>query len=190
MALAQHHGIPTRLLDWSRDPLKAAWFAASEAAASENKDGLLSVWALSIELLDMLHDEPKPFIVITAPSATNSNLRAQEGLFTLAKHVVADKSPIDRSPFDDLLRVSFEKYKVKAPGPWFHRVTLPRSQANQLAFDLTLEGVTRATLFPDFYGVVGTIKDAAKSQRDGPAAKRTKEHLESLVISYEGRINL
>jgi FRG domain-containing protein len=53
MALAQHHGIPTRLLDWSRHPLKAAWFAASEASESLEKEGLLSVWALSVELLDM-----------------------------------------------------------------------------------------------------------------------------------------
>jgi hypothetical protein len=190
MALAQHHGIPTRLLDWSRHPLKAAWFAASEAVASENKDGFLSVWALSIELLDMLRDEPKPFIVITVPSATNSNLRAQEGLFTLAKHIVSDKSPIDRSPFDDLLRTSFEKYKVKAPGPWFHRVTLPRVQAVQLAFDLSLEGITRATLFPDFYGVVGAIRDSAKWQKDGPGAQRAKGRLESLFISYQGSVNI
>src|SRR5207253_2988966 len=28
MALAQHHGVPTRLFDWSRHPLKAALFAA------------------------------------------------------------------------------------------------------------------------------------------------------------------
>jgi hypothetical protein len=113
----------------------------------------------------MLRDEPKPFTVINAPSATNSNLRAQEGLFTLAKHIVADDSPIDRTRFDDLLRASFEKYKVKAPGPWFHRVTLPRVQADQLAFDLELEGINRATLFPDFYGVVGAIKDSAKRQK-------------------------
>ncbi len=30
LALAQHYGCPTRLLDWSSEGLIAAWFAATE----------------------------------------------------------------------------------------------------------------------------------------------------------------
>lgn len=191
MALAQHLGVPTRLLDWSRHPLKAALFAAFGATEATDKSGRLSVWALAIEKLEMLSDEPKPFIVITAPSATNSNLRAQEGIFTLAKHITADDSPVDRRPFDEILRDSFQKYKLKSPGPWFHRVTLPQSEAEQLCFDLALEGIPRATLFPDFYGVVKAMKDAARWQsNDGPGAKRARKHLESFVISFQTTVNL
>lgn len=191
MALAQHHGLPTRLLDWSRNPLKAAWFAADEASKIEDKSGNLSVWALSIELLEVLKGEPKPFIIVTAPSATNSNLRAQEGVFTLGRHVLTDESPIDRTPFDELLRASFERYDVNAPGPWFHRVTLPKSQATELAFDLALEGITRAALFPDFYGVVQSIKDGIRWQKnDGPGARRAAQRLESFVLSHKSEISL
>jgi len=134
----------------------------------------------------MIDELPRPSIVITAPSATNSNLRAQEGLFTLARHIQCDETAIDRTPFDELLKASVAKYQVKAPGPWFHRVTLPRAEAANLEFGLALEGVTRATLFPDFYGVVRAMRDSVRwHSKNGPGGRRVAARIQGLSISYE-----
>nr|WP_324292426.1 FRG domain-containing protein [uncultured Tolumonas sp.] len=43
MALAQHHGIPTRLLDVTKNPITAAYFAASQSCKLSNSSGYLCV---------------------------------------------------------------------------------------------------------------------------------------------------
>jgi hypothetical protein len=78
LAFAQHHGIPTRLLDWSQRALVAAYFAAAEAVVVGGSEPL-AVWALNIE---MVHLYPQ-IRVVRMPGANSARLGAQRGLLEL-----------------------------------------------------------------------------------------------------------
>ena len=95
IALAQHYGVPTRLLDWTTQAFIAAFFAAEKASELlENKlaksSERLAIWAFYFPEFGRQDEESRRLGLIrtvTAPKATNTNLKAQQGLFTLLNSI-------------------------------------------------------------------------------------------------------
>ena len=81
LAIAQHNGLPTRLLDWSHNPLVAAFFAVT---ADPTQDGAL----YAIKYDRFVTDKFEPFqkndrIVLYQPTLNSPRLARQMGYFSL-----------------------------------------------------------------------------------------------------------
>jgi hypothetical protein len=173
LALAQHHGVATRLLDWSRLSTVAAYFAALGAAQALDlgtANERIAVWACHENILYLspwIEPEFRLVHLVTAPRSGNPNLHAQHGVFTLTTprgmtNDSADNDPFKAISFDMVLQRTFEHCSsvegnvftmmVLEAGPPLRKLTLPVAQAPRLLEHLDALGVSATTLFPGFEG--------------------------------------
>ena len=179
-ALAQHYGVPTRLLDWSRDINVAIYFAMSDYLQSkkdiEEKD-YMTIWALDGGLLNRRVDEC-PLKLIKPRYHFNPYLQAQRGVFTLwqvKRDEVLTSSPqtpnkinvvVNKEINDMSLEKLLQRHLDRNPNNYEEKIYLYqiniydiKEQIPILYSYLERMRVTAQYLFPGYKGIEREIKE-------------------------------
>ena len=150
LAIAQNHSLPTRLLDWTKNPLAALWFAVKEPSRNSNK---AVVWIFESKADDYFGEDDQaiinPFKIrrtfVFEPSHINPRIRAQEGIFTIHKFMERKGAflPLNKN-------INYKKRLT--------RILIEPFRFHDIRKELDRCGINSSSLFPDLEGVANRVR--------------------------------
>lgn len=170
LVVAQHHGVPTRLLDWSYSPLVAAHFATRSAVPGSpcviwrldwqriHEAYEISPLALRIEdvwklgqlggtdkftVWDLFQITDESFSFLIEPPSLDARISAQAAAFTICSDTSRSYEAFLE---DEGLLEALTKYVI------------PEDATSHIRDQLDLAGVEERRLFPDLDGVAASIR--------------------------------
>jgi hypothetical protein len=138
LSIAQHSGVPTRLLDWTHNPLVASFFSCID---NYDKDGAIFVYKPE-HFVNL--KEKNPFsltdnkVIFFQPTSSNDRIMNQLGYFS-----------IHTKPTVEL--------NEKTGNSSLEKIIINKENKKDILFALNQYGINNLTLFPDLEGLARHI---------------------------------
>ncbi|MEW5928109.1 MAG: FRG domain-containing protein [Gemmatimonadota bacterium] len=171
LAVAQHHGLPTRLLDWTFSPLVAMHFATQDPARS-GVDG--AIWAIDFvrvhELLpeglrEMLEEEGSQVFTVEMLECAAASLEEFGGLAPDDFLLFVEPPSLDDRIVNQFALFSVMSRATGSLDAWLeehpelcHRVVIPAELKREVRDKLDQANVTERVLFPGLDGLARWLK--------------------------------
>lgn len=160
-SLMQHYSCPTRLLDWTRSPYVAAYFAVDQQCDRDGAIWLFAAPALESVMLErygaIQYDRPGEFSLATAKCKGvypvlgfqhTERSAAQQGVFTVATYILADHGVVIGGALAG--RPQYEGLT---------KIIIPACCKQDILARLHTMNITAKTLFPGIDGVGRSVSE-------------------------------
>ena len=174
LALAQHHGLPTRFLDLTRNPLVALYFAVRNPEHDGSKSAVYALMTKTVDFEELLRDKQYNSRTKMEQDATARNrkktrlqdehikslaLNLEISPFKITHNVIYDPPHVSpRIRAQDGVLLACHQPTVVIPETDYKEILIDKDSRNNIRIELETYGVFDKQLFPDLDGLAKWLK--------------------------------